>query len=181
MQWIIDNLLHVSLFLFYLWEMPPTLALAAYSHGSVAKQWPRNCEALKIQNRARFAKGTTSFLGHWIKINFVFALTSQPAMRLHARYLLSAMCVQCSIRNGSYCPCSLGCAVCFALAIHRTIALIRLSPKQPGTMGISPVARMQDFGSKRTYFHFRFQKHTSIHTSTNKIMQNIYCAELDFF
>ena len=28
-----------------LWELPPTLAPAAYSHGSVAKQWPRNCEA----------------------------------------------------------------------------------------------------------------------------------------
>ena len=33
-------------FLFFcVWELPPTLAPAAYSHGSVAKQWPRNCEA----------------------------------------------------------------------------------------------------------------------------------------
>ena len=32
-------------FIFYLWELPPTLAPAVYSHGSVAKQWPRNCEA----------------------------------------------------------------------------------------------------------------------------------------
>ena len=32
-------------FLFYLWKLPPTLAPASYSHGSVAKQWPRNCEA----------------------------------------------------------------------------------------------------------------------------------------
>ena len=31
--------------LFYLWKLPPTLAPAAYSHGSVTKQWPRNCEA----------------------------------------------------------------------------------------------------------------------------------------
>ena len=30
---------------FYLWKLPPTLAPAAYSHDSVTKQWPRNCEA----------------------------------------------------------------------------------------------------------------------------------------
>ena len=30
---------------FYLWELPLTLAPAAYSHGSVANHWPRNCEA----------------------------------------------------------------------------------------------------------------------------------------
>ena len=34
----------ISLCFFYLWELPSTLAPAAYSHGSVAKQWPRNCE-----------------------------------------------------------------------------------------------------------------------------------------
>ena len=45
-QWIIDNLLHFPFFIcFYLWELPPTLAPAAYSHRSVAKQWPRSCEA----------------------------------------------------------------------------------------------------------------------------------------
>ena len=33
------------MFFFYLWKLPPTLAPAAYSHGSVTKQWPRNCEA----------------------------------------------------------------------------------------------------------------------------------------
>ena len=32
-------------FFFNLWELPPTLAPAAYSHGSVTNQWPRNCEA----------------------------------------------------------------------------------------------------------------------------------------
>ena len=42
MQRIIDNLLH---FLCFLPPPPPTLAPAAYSHGSVAKQWPCNCEA----------------------------------------------------------------------------------------------------------------------------------------
>ena len=31
-------------FFFNLWGMPPTLALTAYSHDSVAKPWPRNCE-----------------------------------------------------------------------------------------------------------------------------------------
>ena len=30
---------------FYLWKLPPTLAPAVYSHGSVTKQLPRNCEA----------------------------------------------------------------------------------------------------------------------------------------
>ena len=30
---------------FHLWKLPPTLAPSAYSHGSVTKQWPRNCEA----------------------------------------------------------------------------------------------------------------------------------------
>ena len=35
----------IFLFIFYLWELTPTLVPAAYSHGSVAKQWPRNCEA----------------------------------------------------------------------------------------------------------------------------------------
>ena len=32
-------------FIYDLWKLPPTLAPAAYSHGSVTKQWPRNCEA----------------------------------------------------------------------------------------------------------------------------------------
>ena len=35
----------IFFFYFYLWKVPPTLAPAAYSHGSVTKQWPRNCEA----------------------------------------------------------------------------------------------------------------------------------------
>ena len=35
----------IFLFIFYLLKLPPTLASAAYSHGSVAKQWPHNCEA----------------------------------------------------------------------------------------------------------------------------------------
>ena len=48
---------------------------------------------------------------------------------------LSAMCVQGRIRNSSYCSCPFDCAVCFALTIHRTIALIRLSQKQPGKGG----------------------------------------------
>ena len=33
-----------SLFVLYLWKLPPTLAPAAYSHGSLTKQWPRKCE-----------------------------------------------------------------------------------------------------------------------------------------
>ena len=32
-----------------MWELPPTLAPAAYSHGSVAKQCPRSCEAPRIK------------------------------------------------------------------------------------------------------------------------------------
>ena len=40
-QRIIENVLYLF---FNLWELPPTLAPAAYSHGSVTKQWPRNCE-----------------------------------------------------------------------------------------------------------------------------------------
>ena len=32
--------------LFYLWKLPSTLAPTAYSHSSVTKQWPRNCEVL---------------------------------------------------------------------------------------------------------------------------------------
>ena len=32
-------------FLFFSCGSASTLALAAYSHDSVAKQWPRNCEA----------------------------------------------------------------------------------------------------------------------------------------
>ena len=38
-QWIIEHLLQ---FLFNVWELLLTLAPAAYSHGSVAKQWARN-------------------------------------------------------------------------------------------------------------------------------------------
>ena len=34
-----------SVFFFYLWKVPPTIAPVAYSHGSVTKQWPRNSEA----------------------------------------------------------------------------------------------------------------------------------------
>ena len=39
-----------SVFYFIYGNLPPTLAPAAYSHGSLTKQWPRNCEA-QDQNR----------------------------------------------------------------------------------------------------------------------------------
>ena len=45
MQSIIDNLLHFLFLFLYLWGLPPTLAPAASSHDSGAKQWPRYCEA----------------------------------------------------------------------------------------------------------------------------------------
>ena len=44
MQGIIDNLLQFLCFL-YLRGLSPTLAPAAYSLDSVAKHWPRYCEA----------------------------------------------------------------------------------------------------------------------------------------
>ena len=45
MQWIIDNLFSfLSLFILFLWGRRRTLAPAAYSHDSMAKQWPRYCE-----------------------------------------------------------------------------------------------------------------------------------------
>ena len=46
---IIDNLLHFLCFL-YLWGRRRTLAPTAYSHDSLAKQWPRYCEP-QDQNR----------------------------------------------------------------------------------------------------------------------------------
>ena len=39
------------------------------------------------------------------------------------------------IPNSSYCSGSFDCVVCFACAIHRTIALIRLSQNNLGTGG----------------------------------------------
>ena len=39
------NIYCIFFVVFYLWKLPPTQAPAVYSHGSVAEQWPRNCEA----------------------------------------------------------------------------------------------------------------------------------------
>ena len=46
------------------------------------------------------------------------------ALSMRESYRLSAIIVQCSILNSSYCSCLLDYAVYFALAIHRTLALI---------------------------------------------------------